>query len=140
MWICDMKSTHQEITERINRIKPRHYITNRLPGGVGTEDAVRKAMSRVTKEGKLERLAHGIYFLPKDHLTRNIVENGLGGHLKLSNRNLIRGLTNMLKLFVFSGSIFVIIDSRETPIQVLLRHQIKKQYFFCSYPLNYRNR
>lgn len=33
--------------------------------GKGTEAAIRKSLSRLTKAGKLRRLAHGIYFVPK---------------------------------------------------------------------------
>lgn len=37
--------------------------------GIGTEDAIKKALSRLVKDSQLERLAHGIYFIPKNHPT-----------------------------------------------------------------------
>lgn len=58
--------------------KTSTYITNSLlsrnPGdlifisdfvGTGTEAAIRKSLSRLTQKGKLKRLAHGIYYIPK---------------------------------------------------------------------------
>jgi len=33
--------------------------------GSGTEDAIRKALSRLTHTGQVKRLAHGIYYKPK---------------------------------------------------------------------------
>src|ERR1700754_562175 len=33
--------------------------------GIGAETAIRKALSRLTKSGKLRRLAQGIYYVPQ---------------------------------------------------------------------------
>jgi hypothetical protein len=64
-----MNSIHQEITDKINALQPGTIVFPTDFRGIGTDDAVRQALSRLTKEGKLERLAHGIYFLPKLHPT-----------------------------------------------------------------------
>jgi hypothetical protein len=64
-----MNSIHQEITDQINALQPGTIVFPTDFRGIGTDDAVRQALSRLTKEGKLDRLAHGIYFLPKIHPT-----------------------------------------------------------------------
>ena len=60
-----MNSIHQEIAEQISAFQPGTIVFPTDFRGMGTDDAVRQALSRLTKEGKIERLAHGIYFLPK---------------------------------------------------------------------------
>lgn len=60
-----MNSTHKAIVDKINILKPGDIVFPTDFRGVGTNDAIRQALSRLTKEGKIERLAHGIYFLPK---------------------------------------------------------------------------
>jgi len=62
-----MKSVHQEIIDKINGLEPGAILFPTEFRGLGTEDAVKQALSRITKEGKIERLAHGIYYLPKHH-------------------------------------------------------------------------
>lgn len=64
-----MNSIHQEISDQINALQPGTIVFPTDFRGVGMDDAVRQALSRLTKEGKIERLAHGIYFLPKIHPT-----------------------------------------------------------------------
>lgn len=64
-----MNSIHQEIADQINAFQPGSILFPTDFRGIGTDDAVRQALSRLTKEGKLDRLAHGIYFLPKLHPT-----------------------------------------------------------------------
>ncbi|MDB5025920.1 MAG: hypothetical protein JWP78_3675 [Mucilaginibacter sp.] len=64
-----MNSIHKEIADQINAFQPGAIVFPTDFRGIGTDDAVRQALSRLTKEGKLERLAHGIYFLPKLHPT-----------------------------------------------------------------------
>jgi hypothetical protein len=64
-----MNSIHQEISDQINVLQPGTIVFPTDFRGVGMDDAVRQALSRLTKEGKIERLAHGIYFLPKIHPT-----------------------------------------------------------------------
>lgn len=62
-----MKSVHQEIVNRIGALKPGSILFPTDFRGIGTDDAIKKALSRLVKDGKLERLAHGIYFVPKNH-------------------------------------------------------------------------
>jgi hypothetical protein len=60
-----MNSVHQQIIDQVNAILPGTIVFPTDFRGIGTDDAIRQALSRLTKEGKIERLAHGIYFLPK---------------------------------------------------------------------------
>ncbi len=62
-----MASIHQEIERKLQAQQPGAIIFPTEFRGVGTEDAVRKALSRLTQEKKLQRLAHGIYYIPKTH-------------------------------------------------------------------------
>jgi hypothetical protein len=62
-----MNSIHQEIEKQVRSLKPGTFVFPNDFRGVGTEDAVRKALSRLTREKHLERLAHGIYYIPKTH-------------------------------------------------------------------------
>ncbi len=64
-----MKSVQQEISDQISAFQPGAIVFPTDFRGVGTDDAVRQALSRLAKEYKIERLAHGIYFLPKIHPT-----------------------------------------------------------------------
>lgn len=64
-----MKSVHQEVMSRIGALKPGSILFPTDFRGIGTEDAIKKALSRLVKDDKLERLAHGIYFVPKNHPT-----------------------------------------------------------------------
>ena len=45
--------------------KPGELIFPTDYRGHGTEAAIKQALSRLVKEGKLRRLAHGIYYIPK---------------------------------------------------------------------------
>lgn len=51
-----------------------HALPDKKPGdilfisdfrGIGAETAIRKSLSRLTRRGKLRRVAHGIYYVPK---------------------------------------------------------------------------
>jgi len=64
-----MKSVHQEVISRIGALKPGSILFPTDFRGLGTEDAIKKALSRLVKDSELERLAHGIYFVPKNHTT-----------------------------------------------------------------------
>lgn len=64
-----MKSVHQEVVSRIGTLKPGSILFPTDFRGIGTDDAIKKALSRLVKDSKLERLAHGIYFVPKNHPT-----------------------------------------------------------------------
>jgi len=60
-------STHGQIARRISLFKPGRFIFPSDFKGLGTEIAIKNALSRLAKEKKIERLAHGIYLLPKHH-------------------------------------------------------------------------
>ncbi|MGF7079745.1 DUF6088 family protein [Mucilaginibacter sp. UYCu711] len=64
-----MNSIHQEISSQIKDFQPGVIVFPTDFRGLGTDDAIRQALSRLTKEGRIERLAHGIYFLPNIHPT-----------------------------------------------------------------------
>lgn len=60
-----MESTHSYIDTSISRRKPGDLVFPTDFRGKGTEDAIKKALSRLAAQDKLKRLAHGIYFVPK---------------------------------------------------------------------------
>ncbi len=64
-----MSSVHQEITDRIGNLPHGTILFPTDFRGLGTEDAIRKALSRLAKEKAIDRLAHGIYQIPKTHPT-----------------------------------------------------------------------
>jgi len=60
-----MERTHTVIEQAIIRKKAGELV---FPGdfrGLGTDDAIRKAFSRLYKDQKISRLAQGIYYIPK---------------------------------------------------------------------------
>jgi len=59
------QSAHGQITRKISLLKPGNLIFPSDFKGIGTEIAVKNALSRLAKEKKIERLAHGIYLLPQ---------------------------------------------------------------------------
>lgn len=60
-----MESVHKYIEHSILRRKKGDLIFPTDFRGKGTQTAVKTAMSRLYREGKLKKLAHGIYFVPK---------------------------------------------------------------------------
>lgn len=60
-----MKPTHTYIETSISKRKPGELVFPTDFRGKGTEDAIKKALSRLAEKGRLSRLAHGIYFVPK---------------------------------------------------------------------------
>jgi hypothetical protein len=60
-----MQATHTHIEHVILRKKSSEIIFPTDFRGKGTEDAIKKALSRLTQKGMLKRLAHGIYYIPK---------------------------------------------------------------------------
>ncbi len=61
------KSTHQEITKIIKQTKPGKILFPTDFRGTGSEAAIKMSLSRLVKEGKIERLAHGIYLHSMTH-------------------------------------------------------------------------
>jgi hypothetical protein len=60
-----MESVHEHIRGSISRRKKGGLIFPADYRGKGSESSVRMALSRLSREGKLKRLAHGVYFVPK---------------------------------------------------------------------------
>jgi len=60
-----MEGTHTIIEQSIMRKKAGDLLFPADFRGTGTENAIRKALSRLNHSGKIKRLAHGIYYLPK---------------------------------------------------------------------------
>lgn len=60
-----MVSVQAEIESKIKRYKRGELVFPVDFRGRGSEDAIRKAMSRLVQQGVLKRLGHGIYVLPK---------------------------------------------------------------------------
>jgi hypothetical protein len=57
--------THNIIESAIAKKKPAEIVFPADFRGKGTQAAIKKAMSRLAKTGRLKRLAHGIYYIPK---------------------------------------------------------------------------
>lgn len=60
-----MVNVHKHIEHSISRRKKGELIFPTDFRGKGTQTAVKTALSRLSREGKLKRLAHGIYYVPK---------------------------------------------------------------------------
>lgn len=60
-----MEKTHTNIEHAISRKKGGELIFLNDFRGTGTDDAIKKTLSRLTLKGKVKRLAHGIYYIPK---------------------------------------------------------------------------
>lgn len=60
-----MEKTHTHIETIISKKKEGDVIFPSDFRGSGTEDAIKKALSRLVQKGPLKRLAHGIYYIPK---------------------------------------------------------------------------
>jgi hypothetical protein len=60
-----MEKTHTNIEDALARKNQGDLIFPTDFRGEGTEDAIRKALSRLTQAGQIKRLAHGIYYKPK---------------------------------------------------------------------------
>jgi len=64
-----MPSVHQSIVSQIEKLSAGTILFPTDFRGTGSEDAIRKTLSRLTNENTIERLAHGIYQIPKIHPT-----------------------------------------------------------------------
>lgn len=60
-----MENVHKHIKHSFLRRKKGDLIFPSDFRGKGTQTAVKTALSRLSREGKLKRLAHGIYYVPK---------------------------------------------------------------------------
>jgi hypothetical protein len=60
-----MESVHKHIEQRIKGFKKGQLVFSSDFRGIGTDAAIKMAMSRLVKEQKLDRISQGIYYLPK---------------------------------------------------------------------------
>lgn len=60
-----MENVHKHIEHSVSRRKKGDLIFPVDFRGKGTQAAVKTALSRLCRDGKLKRLAHGIYYVPK---------------------------------------------------------------------------
>jgi hypothetical protein len=68
IYICNMiTSTHQDIAKIIEQTEPGKIFFPTDFRGTGSEAAIKMSLSRLVKEGKIERLAQGIYLHAKIH-------------------------------------------------------------------------
>lgn len=60
-----MKSINERIEARIVRWKRGRIFFNNDFADLGGSDVIRQVLGRLTKEGKIIRIARGIYYYPK---------------------------------------------------------------------------
>ena len=60
-------SIHQEIEEKIQSLPEGDIFFPAEFRMLGTDDAIKMALSRLVKVGVAERISHGIYYKPKHH-------------------------------------------------------------------------
>jgi predicted transcriptional regulator of viral defense system len=60
-----METIHKEIEGRLGKLKRGRLFFLSDFRDLGTGTAVKMAFSRLTKQGKVKRIAHGIYFMPQ---------------------------------------------------------------------------
>jgi hypothetical protein len=58
-------SAHSQIDRKINQLKRGSLIFPADFRGMGSDVAIKNALSRLARAKKIERVAHGIYFLPQ---------------------------------------------------------------------------
>ena len=60
-----MEKAHTHIEQLISKKGKGDLIFPSDFRGLGTDSAIKKALSRITKKGLIRRLAHGVYYVPK---------------------------------------------------------------------------
>jgi Family of unknown function (DUF6088) len=60
-----MENVQSNIKDLLSRKKDGNLIFPSDFRGIGTEAAIKKALSRLVQKGRLKRAAHGIYYIPK---------------------------------------------------------------------------
>ena len=60
-----MDSTHKKIRHTLSKKKPGNLIFSSDFRALGTSAAVKKALSRLAREGVVSRLSQGVYYIPK---------------------------------------------------------------------------
>ena len=62
-------SVHQQITQIVKKAKPGKLLFPTDFRGKGSEAAIKMSLSRLVREGKIDRITHGIYMIAKHHPT-----------------------------------------------------------------------
>lgn len=62
-----MESIQKQVETKLGRIKSGQILSAKDFRGLGSEDSVKMALSRMASAGKVKRLAHGIYAKPQLH-------------------------------------------------------------------------
>lgn len=60
-----MDKVHREIEKKLAKAKKGHLFFLSDFRGMGSEGAVKMALSRLIKAGKVKRIAHGVYLVPE---------------------------------------------------------------------------
>lgn len=60
-----MEKTHTHITTSLSKKKSGELVFLSDFKGAGTDAAIRQSLSRLVRTGKIKRIAHGIYYIPK---------------------------------------------------------------------------
>ncbi len=95
-----MKTMHAKIKSLISNRKSGNLLFPTDFRGLGTDSAIKQALSRMVKSGELRRLAHGIYYLPK-------VDPQLGD-MKPSADEVVRMIANKEKIRVKPAGAFAL--------------------------------
>jgi hypothetical protein len=61
-----VNSIHSQILRKIKRIPPGKPLFPSDFKGLGSEAAIKMTLMRLAREGKLDRIAHGIYVVPRE--------------------------------------------------------------------------
>lgn len=65
-YICNMiEPIHKKIEHQLELKKPGEILFPNEFKGMGTEAAIKMSLSRLAKTGRIRRIAHGIYMIPK---------------------------------------------------------------------------
>jgi hypothetical protein len=60
-----MEKAHTYINNSLSKKKPGELVFLSDFKGTGTDAAIRQSLSRLVRTGKIKRIAHGIYYIPK---------------------------------------------------------------------------
>ena len=86
-----MKIVQNHIERLLSRKKSGNLIFLSDFRGIGTEAAIKKALSRLVQKGVLKRAAHGIYYIPKiDPLLGELHPGGEEVAMMLAKKEKIR--------------------------------------------------
>ena len=63
--LVTMEDVQKNISNYLSKRKGGSLIFPADFRGLGTDVAIKKALSRLTRQGKLRRATHGVYYIPK---------------------------------------------------------------------------